>query len=321
MKKKISIVIPAFNEEGGIDELCRRLQLVFVGTPSYEFEVVVVENGSTDGTFEKLLNFHEKDPRFKILQLSRNFRMDGGITAGLNYASGDAAVVMTANLQDPPEMIPRFIQKWEEGYENVYGIVLKRPGKGFARRMNSWLFYFLINRLTNNMIPKNVSDFRLVDRRVYRNINSMEERNRFMRGMFIWAGFKSVGLEFERQPRYAGTSHAHFTHVLQLAIQGIFAFSYVPLRLISFLGLILSGVSLIYLVITVIRILVHGVPFAGYGTIVSLNVLLFGFLFLILGILGQYIAQIYEEVKARPNYIIRREIGFGGIPQKPNEHH
>lgn len=310
MKKLISIIISAYNEEGCIDELARQLQAVFDEKNIYDFEVIVIENGSMDSTYEKLIKIREKDPRFKIVQLSRNFRMDGGITAGLQYAKGDAAVIMTANLQDRPSIITDFIKKWEEGYDHVYGIVKSRPGKSFFRRLNSRLFYILINKMTGNMIPKNASDFRLVDKKVYRVINAMEERNRFTRGMFAWLGFKSVGVEFERAQRYAGESHAHFWKVLELALKGIFAFSYLPIQFISFVGMGLSGVSLIYFLYTVIKIFVKGVPFAGYGTIVSLLLLLFGLSFLMLGILGQYIAQIYEEVKARPNFIVRKEIGF-----------
>ena len=310
MKKLISVVVPAYNEERNIPELARQLQETFSATPGYDFEVVLVENGSTDQTYESMLKVREQDPRFKVVRLSRNFRMDGGITAGLQYARGDAAVIMTANLQDKPSIIPDFIKKWEEGYENVYGIVKRRPGKGLVRRLNSQLFYLLINRLTGRMIPKNVSDFRLVDRKVYEAINRMEERNRFTRGMFAWLGFNSVGVEYERATRFSGRSHAKALHVLQLATQGIFAFSYMPIRLISLLGILLAGASLAYLMLTVIMIFVKGVPFAGYGTIVSLIILMFGILFFILGILGQYIAQIYEEVKQRPTFIIRDEIGF-----------
>jgi dolichol-phosphate mannosyltransferase len=316
VKKLISIVVPAYNEEANIQELARQLRAVFQENPVYDFEVVLVENGSTDGTFQHMLSVREEDPRFKILRLSRNFRMDGGVTAGLQYASGDAAVIMTANLQDDPAVISQFIRKWEEGYENVYGVVQKRPGKGLLRRLNSQLFYLIINRLTDSLIPKNVSDFRLVDRKVYRAIRSMNERNRFMRGMFAWVGFKSIGVEYERLPRFAGRSHARSLHVLQLAVQGIFAFSYVPIRAISVFGVLLSAASLVYLAFTVLNILIRGVPFAGYGTIVSLILLLFGILFFILGILGQYMAQIYEEVKARPNFVVRDAIGFGTVIEK-----
>ena len=167
MKKLISIITSAYNEEGCIDELSRQLQAVFYENKMYDFEAIIIENGSMDGTYEKLIKIREKDPRFKIVQLSRNFRMDGGITAGLQYAKGDAAVIMTANLQDKPSIINDFIKKWEEGYDHVYGIVKSRPGKGIFRRLNSLLFYILINKMTDNMIPKNASDFRLIDKKVY----------------------------------------------------------------------------------------------------------------------------------------------------------
>jgi glycosyltransferase involved in cell wall biosynthesis len=311
MRQLISIVTSAYNEEKNIDELARQLQNVFAENSGYEFEVILVENGSTDGTFDRMQRVHEGDLRFKIVQLSRNFRMDGGITAGLTYAHGDAAVIMTANLQDKPAVITEMIRRWEDGYENVYGIVKARPGKGLLRRLNSRLFYAAANWLTGRMIPKNVSDFRLVSREVYEAINGMHERNRFLRGMFAWTGFRSIGVEYERAPRFAGRSHARFLQVLQLAVQGLFAFSYIPIRFIAALGFCISGISVLYLLYTVIKVLTTGVPFPGYGTIVSLILLMFGFLFLTLGVLGQYIAQIYEEVKGRPNYIVRKELGFG----------
>ena len=161
LSKKVSVIVPAYNEQESIEVLAERLSEVFAANHRYEFEVILIENGSTDRTYEKMLRIHEKDPRFKILRLSRNFRMDGGITAGLSHASGDAAVIMTAALKDPPELIKEFLSKWEEGYENVYGIVTKRPGTGLARRFNSQVFYWLINTLTGGVMPKNVSDFRL----------------------------------------------------------------------------------------------------------------------------------------------------------------
>lgn len=310
MKKLISIVTSAYNEENNIDELFRQLKQVFQENSQYDFEVIFVENGSTDSTYEKMHQVHQQDPRFKIVQLSRNFRMDGGITAGLHFAKGDAAVIMTANLQDKPSLITEFIKRWEEGYENVYGIVMKRTGKSLFRRFNSQFFYILAKFLTDDIIPKNASDFRLVDKKVYQIINNMNERTRFMRGLFSWSGFKSIGVEYERAQRFAGKSHAQFLHVLQLAVQGIFAFSYVPIRFIAALGFITSGLSLFYLLYLVIIFFIKGVPFPGYGTIISLILLLFGLLFLTLGIIGQYIAQIYEEVKERPIYIVRDAIGF-----------
>jgi polyisoprenyl-phosphate glycosyltransferase len=310
MNKIISIVIPAYNESGNMEELSRQLKDVFLELPVYDFEVIVVENGSTDNTYKLITQIRESDKRFKILQLSRNFRMDGGITAGLSFAKGDAIVIMTANLQDKPSTIIEFVKKWEEGYENIFGIVKSRPGKSVLRRFNSWIFYKIIKFLTGNMIPENVSDFRLIDRKILKIINSMEERNRFIRGMIAWTGFKSIGVEYERAPRYSGNSHAHFFKVLQLAIQGIFAFSYFPIRAIVLLGFSVSALSFIFLVYIVVKTIVYGVPFAGYGTIMTIISMMFGMVFLILGVLGQYIAQIYEEAKKRPNFIVTNKIGI-----------
>ena len=183
-KKLISLIIPAYNEEDCVDELARRLSQVFDAETHYDFEVIIIENGSIDSTWEKLQVISKADNRFKILKLSRNFRMDGGLTAGLDYVNGDACVLMTADLQDPPELIPTFLRKWEEGFENVYGIVTKREGTGPIRTMNSKLFYWLAGKLTDGRIPRNASDFRLVDRKVYVAVRGMTERNRFVRGLF-----------------------------------------------------------------------------------------------------------------------------------------
>jgi dolichol-phosphate mannosyltransferase len=309
-KKLISLVIPAYNESDCVEELARRLQVQFDLLPQYDFEVLVIENGSVDDTFLKLRKIHESDPRFKIIQLARNFRMDGGITAGLSHASGDAAVIMTADLQDPPEMLPRFIEKWEEGYENVYGVVTARHGTGPLRRFNSRAFYWLIGRLTDNRIPKNASDFRLVDRKVYETINTMEERNRFVRGLFAWVGYESIGVEHERPPRHGGESKAYSLKVLDLALKGIFAHSYVPLKLITITGITVSALSFITLVVLSLKFVFFGVPFPGFGTIIAFMLLLFGVLFSMLGVVSEYIAMIYEEVKQRPNFIVRQRVGL-----------
>ena len=216
---------------------------MFDSEPQYDFEAIIVENGSEDDTMEKLLVINEADPRFKILQLARNFRMDGGLTAGLNVVDADAVVLMTADLQDEPEFIPELIRKWEEGYENCYGVVTERRGTGPIRTMNSKLFYWLAGKLTHDRITKNASDFRLVDRKVYEAVRSMDERNRFVRGFFSWVGFKSIGVPMKRAPRFAGESKAHTFGVIDLAGKGIFAHSYMPLRLITLTGFLLSAMA------------------------------------------------------------------------------
>lgn len=309
-KKLISVVIPAYNEELMVDELARQLQAVFDQNPKYDFEVIIVENGSFDATYDKLLAVHNKDKRFKILQMPRTFYGEGGITAGLNFAKGDAAVITMADLQEPPQMIIELIKKWEEGYEHVYGIVTKRKGSSVMRDFNSKLFYWIANKVSGGLIVPNASDFRLLDRKVYQAINAMPERNRFMRGMFSWVGFKSIGLPFERGERFAGESKAPFFNALRFAIKSLFIYSYFPLKFITFLGIFVSTGSFIFLIYTIIIAFTRGVPFAGYGTLVSIMTFMFGILFLILGIISEYIALIFDETKQRPNFIVKNKVGF-----------
>lgn len=308
MNKLISVVIPAYNEEECVDELARRLSSIFQQEVKYDFEVFIIENGSIDGTWDKLRVIAQTDKRFKILRLSRNFRMDGGLTAGLDYISGDACILMTADLQDPPELIPCFLRLWEEGWENIYGVVKKRGGTGPIRRMNSALFYWLAGKLTDGRLPRNASDFRLVDKKVYVAVREMKERNRFVRGLFAWAGFKSIGVPMERPPRFGGISNAHTFKVLDLAFKGIFAHSYKPLRFITIFGLLLSFFSFVSIIPLLFVWLVQGVPFAGFGTLVSLFLLILGFLSLMLGIVSEYVGMIYEEAKGRPNYIVSERV-------------
>jgi dolichol-phosphate mannosyltransferase len=309
-KKKIALVIPAYNEGECVDELAERLAAMFDSEPSYDFQAVIVENGSTDDTMEKLVAINKKDPRFTILQLARNFRMDGGLTAGLSVVDADAVVLMTADLQDPPELIPTFIRKWEEGWENVYGIVTKRTGTGALRTFNSKAFYWLAGKLTDDRIVSNASDFRLLDRGAYEAVRSMQERNRFVRGLVSWVGFKSLGVPMVREARFAGESKAHSLKVIDLAFKGIFAHSYVPLRIITITGFLVSVIALITLIVLVIRFVAFGVPFAGFGTLISVMLIGFGILTLLLGVIGEYVGLIYEEVKQRPNFIIARKVGL-----------
>ncbi len=308
--KSVTVIVPAYNEEQCVDELASRLKAVFDGEPGYKWKVIIVENGSTDSTWERLKSIATMNPQFKVLRLSRNFRMDGGLTAGLEYVDSDACILMTADLQDPPEMIPFFLRKWEEGYENIFGVVQERQGTGFIRRLNSRLFYKLAGRLSDGEIPENASDFRLVDRKVYETVRAMTERNRFVRGLFAWVGFKSIGVPMTRPPRFAGESNAHSMKVLELAIKGIFAHSYKPLRFISVFGLALSSISFVALIPLALIWFFVGVPFAGFGSIVALILCGLGMQALMLGIISEYLGLVYEEVKGRPNFVISEKIGL-----------
>jgi len=276
----------------------------------YRFEIIIVENGSVDHTYDKLANINKDDGRFKVVRLSRNFGCDGGIAAGLSYARGDAAVIMNADLQDPPELITEFIKKWEDGYEIVYGIIRKREGVSFTRTVMSSMFYKIINRLTNNTIPENVSDFRLVDRKVYEVVKKMDEKNKFLRGMIAWTGFKNTGIPFERPARFAGKSKGAFIPTFQVALNGIFSFSYFPLKIATMLGFAVSVGSFLLALIEFALWLKFGSAVQGFTTTILIILFLFGTLFLLVGIMGEYIARIYDEVKGRPNWIVTSDMGF-----------
>lgn len=309
-KKTIALVVPAYNESDCVDELVERLGKVFDSEPNYDFEAIIVENGSTDDTMAKLEAKAECDPRFKVLQLARNFRMDGGLTAGLSVVDADAVVLMTADLQDPPEFIPNFIRKWEAGWENVYGVVTKRTGTSPLRTFNSKAFYWLAGKLTDDRIVSNASDFRLLDRGAYEAVRSMQERNRFVRGLVSWVGFRSIGVPMVREARFAGVSKAHSLKVIDLAFKGIFAHSYVPLRLITITGFLVAFVAFVTLIVLVAQFIAFGVPFNGFGTLISVMLIGFGILTLLLGVIGEYVGLIYEEVKQRPNFIISKKVGL-----------
>lgn len=302
----ISVVTCAYNESACIDELARRLQAIFDAMPEYDFEVIAIENGSEDDTFERLAMIQNRDSRFHVVQLSRNFRFDGGLTAGIALARGDAVVLMAADLQDPPEVIPRFVRLWEEGYENVYGIVGERRGTSPLRRLNSRLFYWLIGRLADHPIPPNARDFRLLDRKLYEQIQQMNEHSRFIRGLAAWPGFRSVGVEFDQPERFAGESKANSGGVSELAVRAIFANSLAPLKLLPFVGALMVVGSALALVSLVIYWVIAGVPFPGFGAIIATMLLVFGLLATLLSILGIYVGLIFEEVRGRPNFVIRQ---------------
>lgn len=302
--KSVSVIIPAYNEEDCVEELVKRLQKIFEQEVNYHWDLLIIENGSTDRTYSALLEIRKTEPRLRILKLSRNFRMDGGITAGLSHINSDACVIMTADLQDPPEVISQFLRKWEIGYENIYAIVNERQGISPIRRFNSVLFYRVAGFLSDGLITKNASDFRLVDRKVYESVREMAERNRFVRGLFSWVGFKSVGVAINRPPRFAGVSNADTFKVLDLALKGIMAHSNKPLRFISAIGFLISIAALASLLPFAWLWFTSGVPFAGFGTIVSLIILGLGTQVFFTGVMSEYLGMVYEEVKRRPNFIV-----------------
>jgi glycosyltransferase involved in cell wall biosynthesis len=308
--QRIDVVVPAYNEELCLEELVRRLVDVFESEPQYAWRAIIVENGSTDRSWPLLKKLSQTDDRITAVRLSRNFHMDGGLTAGLDFVTGDAVVFMTADLQDPPEAIPGFVRKWEDGFQNVYGLVTERQGTGWLRRLNSQAFYWLANRLTAGRMPRNASDFRLMDRQLYETLRGLDERNRFMRGLVSWAGFDSVAVPVPRAPRFAGESKAYSLPVFGLAVRAIFAHTYLPLRVISVSGIAFSFLAGLSFLAFAVVWFSKGVPFAGFGTLVSLALLGFGILTTMLGTIAEYMSLIYEEVKGRPNFVVRDSTGI-----------
>lgn len=308
-KYTISIVIPVYNEEAVIPELIERLRSYINSRKHITFEVILVENGSGDSSYDLLKRVAQKDKRFKILQLSRNFGCDGGISAGLRCATGAAAIIMMADLQEPIALIDTFITKWREGYEIVYGIVQKRTASR-VRNMSSRLFYKIINMFTDHMFPENASDFRLIDRSVYQTINQMNEQNKYLRGLVMWTGFRHVGVPFDRVARFAGESKADFHTAFYVALNGIFSFSYLPLRLVSIIGIFITILSFLLSIFYVMLYILYGREAPGIATVILMTLFLFGILFFVLGIISEYLARIYEEVKRRPTYIVKEKINL-----------
>lgn len=310
-KRLLSVVAPAYNEEACIDELAARLTTVAAELADrYDFEFIIIENGSVDATFAKLLQVRENDPRFKILRFSRNFGIESAISAGLRRASGDAAIIMCSDLQDPPELIRAFIEKWEVGYGNVFGEIKRRTDEGWLRQRLTGAYYWLLNHATGSRVPRNVSDFRLVDAKLYRVLNAMPERRRMLRTMWPWLGFKSIGISYTRPPRFGGKSTYRLFGNIIFGLKGIASATAWPLDLIPIAGVALAVLSALMLAGFAIRWFTLGVPFNGFGTIVAILLLMFSLLFLLLGIMGEYISIIYEEVRARPLYIETDSFGF-----------
>lgn len=308
VKPLVSVAIPAYNESENLAELWSRLTSVFDSLHhEYDFEVVICENGSMDDSFEKLKSIQVRDPRLRIVQLSRNFHMEGGMLAALSKVRGEACIVMSADLQDPPEMIPEMVRRWANGADHVYTVITFRHGESRFRRIAAEIFYWAIDRVSEVPVPRNASDFRLVDRQMYEAFNALPEKDRMVRATWAWLGFKSEHIEYERPARKGGVSSFSPFVTGAYAVRGMLATSLKPLKLIPIVGITLSLLSFVGLVLGVVRAVWEGVPAPGFGTITSLILLLFGLLFLLLSVLAEYIGMIYIETRGRPAFVERHE--------------
>jgi dolichol-phosphate mannosyltransferase len=301
MKPVFSVIAPIFNETESIHELQRRITEVMNSTGE-EWEFVLVDDGSTDGSTEIIRQMAKQDKHIRPVIFARNYGHQIAVTAGMDYSRGDAVIIIDADLQDPPEVILELIAKWREGYQVVYAQRAEREGESWFKLVTASAFYKLIYRITDVKIPMNTGDFRLLDRKVVDVMNSMRERHRFLRGMSAWVGFKSIGVQYKRAARFAGTSKYPLKKMLKLALTAITSFSFLPLQIALWIGFISTGISILGLIaMIIVRIL--GSHFLGGQTATLLTVLFLGGVQLIcVGILGEYIGRIYDEVRGRPLY-------------------
>ncbi len=308
-----SVVVPVFNEELVIDETYRRLTAVMKNCGG-TYEIIFVNDGSRDKTLEKAKALCAADKAVKLLSFSRNFGHQVAITAGMEHASGEAIVVIDADLQDPPEVILDMLAKWREGWQVVYGKRSRRKGETFFKKLTAKLFYRTLHAMTDVDIPVDVGDFRLLDRKVCDALQKLPERNRYVRGLVSWVGFKQTAVEYVREERFAGETKYPLKKMLKFAGDALTSFSYKPLKLSIYLGAVISFFSFLFLIVIVILRLVSGPASttwtSGWASLAAISLFFNGIVLIMLGIIGQYIGRIYDETKARPLYIIGEKEGF-----------
>jgi len=313
--KLISILIPAYNEEAVLDKLMTRLGDLANNVKDYSFEFLFVNDGSRDKTLQIIRDYAEKDPRVSYINLSRNFGKEIGMIAGLDHARGDATVIIDADLQDPPELIPEMIRLWEEGYDDVYAKRKSREGETWLKKFTSRMYYKTLQSVTRIPIQEDTGDFRLLDRRVVEALKQFRESQRNTKAMFSWVGFYKKEIMYDRDPRAAGETKWNYIKLVELAIDGITSFTTAPLRISTYAGIAVSLFAFIYLVYLVFRTWIFGVDLAGYASMMAVILFLGGVQLISLGIIGEYVGRIFNETKQRPLYLIE-EYHSGTTPKK-----
>lgn len=304
----ISVVVPVYNEREVLPEFHVRLTKVLVDI-GQSFEVVYINDGSTDGSSEVLLKFCEEAAEVKYIELSRNFGKECALTAGLDYSAGEAVVIIDADLQDPPELIPRLIEKWRDGYDNVYATRRKRNGETWLKRTTASLFYRSISAISKTQIPPDTGDFRLLSRRAVDSLLLLREEHRFMKGLFAWIGFDSTAIEYDRDPRYAGQSKFNYLKLWNFAVEGFTSFSTAPLKVSSYFGMLIAVMAGIYGACIIGSTLIFGNPVRGYSSLMCSILFLGGVQLVAVGILGEYIGRMFNQTKGRPLYLVKGVYG------------
>ncbi len=312
-----SVIIPVFNEEAIIGELHRRLTAVMnsLGEP---YELLFINDGSRDGSLAGMREMVGRDPHVRVLDFARNFGHQIAITAGMDHARGQAVVIIDADLQDPPEVIPELVARWREGYQVVYAVRARREGETFFKKATASLFYRLIRRITNVDIPVDTGDFRLMDRQVVDALGTIREKHRFVRGLVSWVGFRQVGVPYVRHERMAGETKYPLKKMLKFAFDGITSFSFLPLQMATYLGFAVSGLSFLVICWVLFQKLIGRQPLEpGWASVMTAVLFLGGVQLITIGLIGEYVGRIYDEVKERPLYILKEEIGVAASAPSP----
>jgi glycosyltransferase involved in cell wall biosynthesis len=301
---RLSVVVPVFNEQAVLPELYRRLAKV-LDQICADGEIIFVNDGSNDDSIEVMRRLRKQDARIAIVDLSRNFGKEIAMTAGLDHACGDAVVVIDADLQDPPELIPQMIEHWQEGYDMVYAQRTSRVGESVAKKATAHLFYRLMQRLSRVQIPQDTGDFRLLSRRAVAALASLREQHRFMKGLFAWIGYPQKAIPYERDARYDGKTKWSYVRLWNFAIEGITSFSTIPLKVATYLGVITAFAAFLFGVLIVLQTLIYGNPVPGYPSLLVVVLFLGGIQLIALGVIGEYLGRMFDETKGRPLYLIK----------------
>lgn len=312
----LSIVVPAYNEADVLPRFHERLAAVLGALP-LSAEIVYVNDGSTDATHQVMRNLAERDGRIAIVELSRNFGKEIALTAGLDYARGDAVVVIDADLQDPPELIPELVRRWHEGYDVVYAKRIARDGESSFKKFTAYAFYRTIGRMSRVQIPRDTGDFRLLSRRAVQALAKLREQHRFMKGLFAWIGYPQVAVPYHREPRHAGETKWNYWRLWNFALEGITAFSTAPLKLATYLGIVTALAAFVYAMVIVYKTLMFGDPARGYPSLMVVVLFLGGVQLITIGIIGEYLGRMFDETKGRPLYLVQeyRPCSYPIVPE------
>ena len=307
--KTVTILIPAYNEQAVLAPLYKRLTALANNNKKYNFEFLFINDGSTDNTLSIIKNYAKTDTRISYVNLSRNFGKEPAMLAGFDYTTGDATVIIDADLQDPPELIPKMISYWEDGYDDVYAKRNSREGESWFKKKSSSIFYKLLQKSTNVDIQVDTGDFRLLDKRAINALREIRESQRYTKGMFSWIGFKKKEITYDRDPRAAGETKWNYPKLVNLAIDGITSFTTAPLRIASFAGMIISLIAFFFIIVIIFKTTFFGDPVAGWSSTMAVILFLGGVQLLSIGIIGEYVGRIFNEVKNRPVYFVEEYHG------------